>query len=128
MLSILLHVSTFSCHHQGYYNQCLTQRIRSSQHNATRHTTPLPLRLSTRQGSTTVTSTNWVSPSVYKYTQYIHDIISIHPSNDVHIYCRLYMRPQTHTECMGHGNIEKMLLYFILKKTIFLHFNNIINL
>ena len=114
--STLLHVSTFSCHHQGVYNQCPAQRIRSSQHNETRHTTPQPLRLTTCQNSTTVTSTNCLSPSLNKYIQHIYDITSIHPHNDVHIYCRSCMQAQTHTDCTGHVNTEKMLSYFIVKK------------
>jgi hypothetical protein len=38
-------------------------------------------------------------PCWVEYIHYVHDIISIHPYNKVHIYCRLYMRPQIHTVC-----------------------------
>jgi len=67
--------------------------FRSSQHNETRHTTRHSLPLSTRQTSTTATSTNGVSPSLNKYIRNIHDIMSIHPYNNAHIYCMLYIRP-----------------------------------
>jgi hypothetical protein len=72
--------------------------VHSSQHNKTRHTNRYPLPLSTRQTSATVTSTNGVSPSLNKYIQHIHDIMSIHPYNDLHIYCWLYIRPQKPTD------------------------------
>jgi len=28
--------------------------------------------------------------------EYVHDIISIYPCNNVNIYCRLYIQPQMH--------------------------------
>ena len=34
--------------------------------------------------------------SIIKYIQHIHDVISIHPCNNVNIYCRRYMQPHTH--------------------------------
>jgi hypothetical protein len=72
----------------------------SSQHNETiRHTTRHPLQLSTRQTSTVATTTKRVSPSLKKYIQHFHNIISAYPYNNIHIYCRFYMQPQTHTDC-----------------------------
>ena len=72
----------------------MSSHIRKQAQHTTRHQLPL----STRQTSTTVTSTNGVRPSLSKYIQHIHDIISIHPYNNVRIYCRLYIRPQTPTD------------------------------
>jgi len=90
--------------------------VRSSQHNETRHATHHPLPLSTRQTSTTVTSTNGVSPSLNKYIQRIHDTISIHPYNNVHIYCWLYVRIQTPTDHTGNCNTRKILLHNVIQK------------
>jgi hypothetical protein len=34
--------------------------------------------------------------SIIEYIKHIHNIISTHPHNNAHIYCRSYMQPQIH--------------------------------
>ena len=43
----------------------------------------------------------------------------MHLYNSVHIYCRLYIRPQTPTDYKRNYNTREILLYFIVKRTMF---------
>jgi hypothetical protein len=49
--------------------------------------------------------------SIIKYIPYAHNIISIYPYTNFHIYCRSYMQPLIHTACTRYYNVEQILLY-----------------
>jgi hypothetical protein len=115
---------------ESFYMQVLQQEnllideptqwtIRSSQHNETTcRTTRHPLQLGTRQTSTIVTSTKGVSQSFNKYIQHFHDIISIHPYNNVYVCCRFYLQPQTHTGCTRNWHRKDFILFDCKNDTI----------
>jgi hypothetical protein len=109
--------SHFTCQFYNNRTYWITSRwsmnsptILPGQHNKiTHHIDRYPPRLSTCQTSTLTTSTR--HKCIFEYIQYAHDIISIYPYNNIHIYCRLYMQPQIHTACTRDDYVEQILLY-----------------
>jgi len=103
--------SHFTCKFYNNRTYWMTSRwsvnsptILPGQHNKmTRHIAWYPPRLSTRQTSTLTTSTR--GKCIFEYIQYAHNIISIYPCNNVHIYCRLYMQPRIHAACTRDYNV-----------------------
>jgi len=46
-----------------------------------------------------------------KYIQYVHNIITLIPYTNFHVYCRVYMQPQIHTACTRHYIVQQILFY-----------------
>ena len=105
-----------------YFNQLISQQVIGrlaeghwtqptilfGQHNKTTHNaTWYPSRLSTCQTSTLKSKR---AKSIINFIPYAHDIISVHPYTNFHMFCRLYMQPQRHTACTRYY-VEQILLY-----------------
>jgi hypothetical protein len=106
-LGVILHanVTTAELIDRWPEGQWTQPTICTGQHNeTTRHTTWYPPLLSMCQTSTPTTSAR--GKSIIEYIQNVNDVLSLHPYNNIHIYCRLYMQVPIHTACTSDYSIE----------------------